>query len=468
MRKTKIIATLGPSTDGDEILQKLLYNGANVFRLNMSHAPHDWVRGVVPRIRKAAAMQSRNVGILLDTQGPAIRTGDLPTKLNLKVGDIFTFTVRGFKSEEDYSIDTNYDDLVKDIQVGDVVLVDNGVIRMSVKEKNQHELRCEVLTPGEMGSRRHINLPGIKVNLPALTEKDLADIDVGLECGIDFIALSFVREAGDIKQLRELLRSKGQERVQIVAKFEDQMAVRNMDEIVEGADGVMVARGDLGIECPFEELPIIQRSLVAKCLEVGKPVIVATHLLESMISNPMPTRAEITDVANAVYERADAIMLSGETTTGKYPAECVGVMHKIAQRIETSGYVWTDVKVDINDKRREIIRSGVQLANEVRAHGICLFTRSGRMACLCAALRPYASPIFAFTPSVDVARQLSLRYGVYPIVMAFAESPDDTIRAAEGMLRAHSNAGPGCKIVIISDIVSLGETVVSVHLRTLH
>ena len=325
MRKTKIIATLGPATESEQVLRELIHAGTNVFRLNMSHAPHDWVRMVVPRIRALAAEAKQVIGILMDTQGPAIRTGDLPVKLNLKPRDIFEFTVRGAKNEEAYSVGVNYDGLIDDISVGDTVLVDNGVIHMKVMSKSGHHIKCEVLTEGVMGSRRHINLPGVKVNLPPLTDKDLADVALGCELGVDFVALSFCREGSDVEQLREVLTSHGSS-ARIVAKVEDQMAVKNLDEIIRVANVIMVARGDLGIECPMEDLPIIQRRIVKRCIRMGRPVIVATHMLESMILNPIPTRAEVTDVANAVFEQADAIMLSGETTVGKYPVKCVEVL----------------------------------------------------------------------------------------------------------------------------------------------
>ncbi|MDB6032181.1 MAG: pykF, partial [Verrucomicrobiales bacterium] len=336
MRKTKIIATLGPATDSPEMLGKLIDAGMNIARLNMSHAPHDWVRRVVADIRAAAKQRSKAVGILMDTQGPAIRTGDLPVPLNLKPGQKFVLTVRGEKSEEVHSVDVNYENFVNDINVGDVVLLDNGQIHMKVLAKNNYKVECEVLTPGVLGSRRHINLPGVRVSLPALTAKDLKDIDVGLELNVDYVALSFVREAKDLMQLRAVL-SKSAQPPQMIAKIEDQQALNNLTEIIQQADGIMVARGDLGIEIPYEELPIVQRKIVKACHRVGKPVIVATHMLESMIENPLPTRAEVTDVANAVFEQADAIMLSGETTVGKYPLKCIEVFDRIAQRIERSG-----------------------------------------------------------------------------------------------------------------------------------
>src|SRR6476646_9538135 len=251
MRRTKIICTLGPATEKTETLRQLLHEGVDVFRLNMSHAQHDWVREIVPRIRRIAKKMECPVAILLDTQGPAIRTGELKADLNLKPGGILEFTVRGAKSEEKYSVDVNYEGLVNDIAVGDVVIVDNGVMRLLVLEKKRHRIRCKVLTPGVLGSRRHINLPGVRVNLPPLTEKDLEDIALGVDLKVDFVALSFARKKSDLQELRRVLKKAGS-RARVVAKIEDQSAVRHIGQMIDAADVVMIARGDLGIECPME------------------------------------------------------------------------------------------------------------------------------------------------------------------------------------------------------------------------
>src|SRR5437762_4558464 len=379
MRKTKIIATLGPATDSPEMLGQLIGTGVNVFRINMSHALHDWVHRVVRDIRAAAEERHVSVGIMMDTQGPAIRTGDLPAALDLKPGQKFTLTVRGERSEEQRSVDVNYENFVKDINVDDVVLLDNGAIQMKVLAKQGNKVECEVLTEGTLGSRRHINLPGVKVSLPALTSKDLGDVEIGLQLGVDYIALSFVREAKDIQQLKAVVE-RGQLRPYIVAKIEDQQAVKNLQEIVAEADAIMVARGDLGIEVPFEELPIIQRKIVKTCLRVGKPVIVATHMLESMIESPMPTRAEVTDVANAVFEQTDAIMLSGETTVGKYPVKCVEVFDRISRRIERSGGVNYFEHAQLNAPRQKLVKSAVMMANELKAEAVLVVTWRGSMA----------------------------------------------------------------------------------------
>src|SRR5438874_11257712 len=251
MRKTKIICTLGPATEDPDIVRALIHEGANLFRLNMSHAQHDNVRMIVPEIRRLARELDRPVAVLMDTQGPAIRTGELKTDLHLKPGDILEFTVRGAKSEEAYSVDVNYDDLINDINEGDTVLVDNGVIHLLVLEKRDNRIRCQVLTPGTLSSRRHINLPGVRVNLPPLTGKDIGDVALGVEMNVDFIALSFVRQRSDLEELRELLAQKGS-KARVMAKIEDQSAVRLIHEIIASADAIMVARGDLGIECPIE------------------------------------------------------------------------------------------------------------------------------------------------------------------------------------------------------------------------
>ena len=465
MRKTKIICTLGPATKEVATLRQLIEQGADVFRLNMSHAEHAWVREVVPQIRKLADEAKRPVGILLDTQGPAIRTGDLKTELHLKPGDILEFTVRGAKSEEKYSVDVNYEGLINDISVGDIVLVDNGMIRLEVQEKRANRIRCKVLTPGTLGSRRHINLPGVHVNLPPLTGKDIVDLTLGVQLGVDFIALSFVREKSDVDELRRILVEKKSNAL-IVAKIEDQSAVHAIDEIIKAADAVMVARGDLGIEIPMEELPIIQRRIVKHCIRLGKPVVVATHMLESMITNPIPTRAEITDVANAVFEQADAVMLSGETTVGRYPVECVQILHRVAQRIERSGGAGYAKSAILEDARQKTVASAVMLANSLRRAKLIVFTRHGTMARNVSNLRPEHAPIFAFTLSEEVRRQMSILWGVYPVRIDFTDDPNATIEAAEKYLRENKLANAGDQLVIITDLRAGDARIDSVQLRT--
>jgi pyruvate kinase len=471
-RRTKIIFTLGPATESEEMLEKLLRAGADIVRLNMAHAKHDWTRNVIRRIRSVSAKVGRDVAIMMDIKGPEIRTGDVTAPIELKVGEIFDFTVRpgmsaerGGGGEEIRSVDVNYQDLVKDIKVGDTVLVDNGLLRLEVLEKNDARIRCRVLIPGELKSRRHINLPGVKVNLPSFTEKDRGDSLVGLEEGIDFLALSFVREAKDIEMLRTFL-VEHKSKVRIIAKIEDQSAIANLNEIVHACDGLMVARGDLGIECPFEELPVIQRRAVRACLAQGRPVIVATHMLESMISQPVPTRAEITDVANAVFELADCVMLSGETTIGKYPLECVQMLDTIARRIELEADdEWKEPAV-FTGERMKVLHSAVVLANELPRSKLITFTRHGFMAQGIALLRPSHSPILAFTPDPAVLRQLRLLRAVEPYLMPLASDPNETIENALALLRRLGRIAVGDKVVIASDIIAQDHLVDSVQLRT--
>ncbi len=464
MRRTKIICTLGPASEKPEVLRQLMVQGADVFRLNMSHATHDWVRAIVPEIRRIAEELRRPVAILLDTQGPAIRTGDLHKDLPLTPGDILEFTVRGAKSEETFSVDVNYDELINDISAGDTVLVDNGVIQLLVLEKRHNRIRCKVLTPGVLGSRRHINLPGVRVSLPPLTQKDLDDVRLGAEVKVDFVALSFARQKSDVEELREVMR-KLESTAQIVAKIEDQSAVAQIDEMIAAADVILVARGDLGIECPMEELPIIQRRIVKQCLHFGKPVIVATHMLESMIENPVPTRAEITDVANAVYEQTDAIMLSGETTVGRYPVKCVEVFDRVARRIERSGGANFADDALLLDARQKTVFSAVVLANSLPHAKLIVFTRHGTMARYVSNLRPAHAPIFAFTPSDHVCRQLALCWGTHPVLLPFTDDPNSTIERAEKYLCDAELARKGDNLVVLSDLRAGGAQVDSIQVR---
>jgi pyruvate kinase len=458
-RKTKIVATLGPATESAEMIARLIDAGVSVFRLNMSHATHDWVRRVVKDIRTAAAARQCFIGVMLDTQGPAIRTGELRVPLDLQPGQKFTLTVRGERSEEERSVDVNYANFVNDIDVGDVVLIDNGAIEMKVLAKDGNKVECEVLTEGKLGSRRHINLPGVKVSLPALTAKDLKDVLLGIEVGVDLIALSFVREARDLLQLKELFQE-GQPRPLVLAKIEDQQAVANLEEIVREADGIMVARGDLGIEIPYEELPIVQRRIVKTCLRVGKPVIVATHMLESMIESPMPTRAEVTDVANAVYEQTDAIMLSGETTVGKHPLKCIEVFDRIATRIERSGGANFFEQSDLVTPRQKLVKSAVVMANELKAEALLVITRSGNMARYTSWLRPRHSKIYALCLRDSVAAALTLSWGVTPFVVPFdLINPENTIEAALKTLVAQGCLHKGTTVVVIGSIL-VGEQIV--------
>ena len=344
------------------------------------------------------------------------------------------------------------------------MLVDNGLIKLTVIEKKKNRVLCKVVTPAALGSRRHINLPGVHVSLPPLTKKDIADVGLGAEFGVDFVALSFVRKPGDLVELRNLLTRK-KSKAQILAKIEDQAAVESIEDIIKTADVVMVARGDLGIEVPMEELPIIQRRIVKSCIRLGKPVIVATHLLESMINNRVPTRAEITDVANAVFEQADAIMLSGETSVGQYPVECVEVLNRVATRIERSGGAGYAESAILEDARQKTVASAVVLANSLARAKIIVFTRHGRMARNTSNLRPERATIFAFTPSEEVRQQLSICWGVCAARIEFSDDPNVTIETAQKYLRDQKLTTPGDNLVIISDVRARDAMVDCVQLR---
>jgi len=464
MRKTKIICTLGPATETPETIRQLITRGADVFRLNMSHAQHEWVRQIVPRIRKLSKEAARPIGVLLDTQGPAIRTGPVKQPLELNAGDVLEFTVRGAKKTQKKSVEVNYDKFVDDVSVGDTVLVDNGLIKLVVIGKKKERVLCKVITPAALGSRRHINMPGVHVSLPALTKKDIADVSLGTQLGVDFVALSFVRKPSDLTELRDLLTRK-KSKACVLAKIEDQSAVESIDDIIRAADLVMIARGDLGIEVPMEELPIIQRRIVKSCIRLGKPVVVATHMLESMITNRVPTRAEITDVANAVYEQADAIMLSGETSTGRYPVECVEVLNRVATRMERSisaGYAQDAI---LEDARQKTVSSAVVLANSLTRSKLVVFTRHGTMARNTSNLRPERATVFAFTPSEEVRRQLSICWGVCAQRIEFSDDPNVTIETAQKYLRDQKLTTRGDNLVIISEVRARDERIDFVQLR---
>ncbi len=464
MRKTKIICTLGPASETSEIIEKMILAGTDAFRLNMSHAKHDWVRDIVPRVRAIARELDRKVGLLLDTQGPAIRTGPLERDLDLAIGDVLEITVRGARSTQPNSITVNYDDLIDDVSVGNVVLLDNGLMHVRVLAKEDNRIRTVVLTAGTLGSRRHINLPGVDINLPALTEKDLTDVALGIELRVDFVALSFARKKEDLDQLRKVLQ-KGRSMAAVVAKIESQSAVDSIDDMIWATDILMIARGDLGIECPMEELPIIQRRIVKRCLRIGKPVIVATQMLESMIHNPVPTRAEVTDVANAVFEQADAIMLTGETTSGRYPVECVKVLDRVALRIERSGGAGYGKDALLEDSRQKTVAAAVSLANSLPRAKIVVFTRHGTMARYVSNLRPHHAPIFAFTPSDEVCRQLAVCWGTFSVQLDFTVDPNATIEAAEKHLHAQKLIAPNDNLVVLSDVRAGGGLVDCVQLR---
>ncbi|MFT3990757.1 MAG: pyruvate kinase [Luteolibacter sp.] len=452
-RKTKLICTLGPATESELMIGKLMDAGANIFRLNMSHAKHEWAAELTRRIRNQAALRNLHIPVLFDLTGPSIRTGDLEKPYDLQDGDTVEFRKVGTEPTVPLSTTVNYDGLMGDVSVGNTLVVDNGAMLMRIDAVEEDRILCQVKTPGVMGSRRHINLPGVRLNLPALTEKDHLDLALAVECRADFIAGSFVRDAAHVHELRnEMEKLEGT--AQIIAKVEDQEALRNIDAIISAADVIMVARGDLGTEVEFEELPIIQRRIVKRCHELSTRVIVATQLLESMITNPTPTRAEVTDVMNAAYEEADCLMLSGETSVGRYPERCVEALHRISSRIERSGGHGFGQGVLLRDERQKTARSAVTLADSLPDARLVVLTRRGVLANHVAMLRPRTSGFYAFTPTEQVCRQLTLTRSVTPYKLGFATNIEDTIQKVCDLLLEQGLVRQGTPLVIVSDILS--------------
>lgn len=466
-RQTKIIFTIGPATSSDAVLKQLIDEQVDICRLNMAHGNHEWTRSTIRQVKRVCQEVERHIAILMDIKGPEIRTGDVGETINLEQGDLFDFWMERGQIRESVDgirgVDVNYPNLVNDVAVGDRVLVDSGLIHMEVVSILEHQIRCRVLIPGPLGNRRHINLPGVRVGLPSLTEKDRADIAVGLEEGVDFYALSFVREAAALHDLRAHLEAH-QSTARIIAKVEDQQAIANLEEIIEASDGVMVARGDLGIECPFEELPIIQHQIIKACIRKSRPVIVATHMLESMITAPVPTRAEVSDVAHAVLEKTDAIMLSGETTTGKYPVECVRVFKKIARRIESVHNDEPTKELVLPTPKGKMLRSAVYLANDIENSGIVVFSRSGYLVRMLSSLRPKVA-IFAFTDSPSVFRHLLILWGVEPFLMDFSDNPEDTLGNAFDYLKRRNWVKEAQNLVVISDILARDKMIDTLQIR---
>ena len=467
MRKTKILCTLGPATDSPEIISALRAKGADIMRLNMSHASHDWVKTVYARIRDAAASAGREIAILMDLTGPSIRTGDVPEPWQLQVGDVVEFRCKPEATPTvPLSVTVNYPELGKDLRAGDVIMVDGGMIQIRTTEATDKHVVGTVMTKGEMKSRRHINLPGVPVRLPPLTQKDYADLDLGVALGCDFFALSFAREPGHIQHLQLLLEQK-QSKARVIAKIENQQAISNIDALVETSAGIMIARGDLGSECPIEDLPLIQRQIVERCSYHGRKVIVATQMLESMIENPVPTRAEVTDIFNAVIEQVDCVMLSGETSVGRYPEKCVEVLDTVIRRIEQkypSGRFASDAPLKTN--KHKTVKAAILLANSIPESKLLVFTLRGVMAHLLAHQRPEYAPIFAFTPNLHVSRTLVTARGVHPIVLPFAEgNPEQSIRDALELLRRDNLIKPGDPLVILSDALYDGVNVDAILLR---
>ena len=397
--RSKIICTIGPATDKLSTLKKLHIAGMNVARINMSHATHKSAALVINRINKINSSNdsmTSKIGILLDTQGPEIRTGDTSMPIELNVGDEVTLTVRDEVDVETSSIKVNYKGLVHSVEVGSRISVDNGLINFKVLSKQSETLLCKVIHGGKLGSKRHLNLPGVRIDMPSITAKDIQDIEFGIKHKVDFIAASFVRTSEDLDMLHEIIERK-KSSAKIIAKIENQEGLDNIDDICISSWGVMVARGDLGIETSLTDLPNIQRKIMFACAKWGKRSIVATHLLESMIEHPTPTRAEVTDVANAIYEGADALMLSGETSVGKYPIDCVQFIKSISEKTEKSKTLGYEKNLITNSDWESIAVAAKNLAESIQADGIIAVTRTGATASYISNAKPngcllYTSP----------------------------------------------------------------------------
>ncbi len=419
MRKTKIICTLGPSTDQPGILDALIDAGMNVARFNFSHGDHEEQRKRFVELKRARNKAKKPIAALLDTKGPEIRVKDFKEgRVQLKKGQTFTLTSREIEGDASI-VAITYPDLIRDVQPGNMILLDDGLIGLTVKEMTDTDIVCEVLNSGPVSNHKGINVPNVSLSMPFISPKDRADILFGIKYGFDFIAASFTRNADDILQIRKILEEENCRTIQIIAKIENKEGVDNIDKILEAADGIMIARGDMGVEIPLEELPSIQKKLIKKTVSAGKVVITATQMLDSMINNPRPTRAETTDVANAIYDGTSAIMLSGETAAGKYPVETLQTMIRIAEHAEedidyVNRFNHRTTKKDQNNITEAIAYATCSTAHDLDAAAIITVTKSGGTAHTIAKYRP-ACPIIGCATHPHVCRQLNLAWGVFPI-----------------------------------------------------
>ena len=458
--KTKIIATIGPSTNKYNDLRDLHSAGMNVARINMSHASHADAISIIESIQKLNKIQSDlfgPIGILLDTQGPEIRTGINHSDIDLQTGDVVNLTIRDDIDVETSSIKINYKGLIRSVDKGSKISIDNGLLNFQVLAKDKENLKCKVLDGGTLGSKRHVNLPGVRVDLPSITKKDRKDISFAIKHNVSFIALSFVRSANDIVTLRSILKRK-KSQIKIIAKIENQEGLDNIHEITQAADMVMVARGDLGIETDLADLPNIQRRIMYASAKWGRRSIVATHLLESMINNPTPTRAEVSDVANAIYEGCDAVMLSGETSIGKYPIQCIKMIKKIASKTEHFRTLGYEKFLQDNSDWQNIAKGARDLASRVNADAIVIITRSGQTANVVSNTKPFRMPIFAFTNNKDTFHQLSLVGGMQPRFIKSITNQSRTISRIKSILNSEKKTKKSLKFVLIAGIYSASHT----------
>jgi pyruvate kinase len=462
MINTRIICTIGPSSNRFSVLKEMYQAGMNIVRMNMSHGDHASHLAVVEMVRQLNQEVNYPVSLLLDTQGPEIRTGK--SGMSLNEGQSITVIVPPRVDDRDDVLFINYPHLLSTVGIGDRITVDSGLINLKVTEKKSDQLQCVVLDGGQIKPRRHVNLPGIHVKIAALTDKDKRDILFGIDNDIDFIALSFVRDKNAIFELRELLGEKNQQ-TKIIAKIENYEGVNNLEEIIKEVDGIMVARGDLGIEVNMEDLPAIQRRIAYLCAIHGKSLIIATHLLESMIENPIPTRAEITDIANAVFEEADAIMLSGETASGKHPVKAIEYMVRTARTTEQyPGAAFAQQMIREHDLQH-IASAAVHLVEDLKLKGIVTFTQGGRSAAIVSNCRPANIKIYAFTNSAKTQKTLILYRAVYPYLLDFEENFEETVQNAVVSLRENGDFAPGDRVVVIHEIEAHGKLVPTIQVR---
>ncbi|BFH64457.1 MULTISPECIES: pyruvate kinase [Paenibacillus] len=460
MRKTKIVCTIGPSSESLENTKKLILAGMNVARLNFSHGDFEEHGNRIKNIRQAAKELGKNVAILLDTKGPEIRTGKLAVEpIELVQDEYITLTTEEIEGDKN-RISVTYKDLPGDVQVGSTILIDDGLIGLAVVGVEGTEIKCRIVNGGTIKSKKGVNVPGVAISLPGITEKDANDIVFGIEQDIDFIAASFVRKASDVQEIRDLLEKHNAGHIKIISKIENQQGVDNLDEILEASDGLMVARGDLGVEIPAEEVPLVQKRMIQKCNLAGKPVITATQMLDSMQRNPRPTRAEASDVANAIFDGTDAIMLSGETAAGKYPVESVLTMSRIAERAESDldyREIFLKQRIAQETTVTEAISQSVAIsALDLNAKAIITSTESGLTARVVSKYRPQA-PIIAVTTKERTLRQLALSWGVTTVQGKTASSTDEMFEySMKGSLET-GLVQPG-DLVVITAGVPLGQS----------
>ncbi|WP_436887855.1 pyruvate kinase [Mammaliicoccus sciuri] len=462
MRKTKIVCTIGPASESEEMLEKLMLAGMNVARLNFSHGSHEEHKGRIDTIRKVSSKLNKNIGILLDTKGPEIRTHNMKDGLIelIKGSEVTVKTTEVEGTPEAFSV--TYEKLAEDVEVGSTILLDDGLIELTVKSVDiaKGEVHCDVQNTGELKNKKGVNLPGVKVNLPGITDKDASDIRFGIEEGVDFIAASFVRRPSDVLDIRAILEEKENNVIKIIPKIENEEGIENIDEILQVSDGLMVARGDMGVEILPEAVPMVQKQLIQKCNKLGKPVITATQMLDSMQRNPRCTRAEASDVANAIYDGTDAVMLSGETAAGLYPEEAVRTMQNIAVAAEEA----QDYKKLLSDRSKMIDTNlvnaiGVSVAHtalNLNVESIVAATESGATAQTISKYRPH-SHIIAVTPNETTARHMTLVWGVLPVVKKGKQTTDELLNNAVSTA-VNTGLVDNGDLIIITAGVPTGET----------